>query len=215
MKHTHRRFPSSPLAPPSHRKMRFQATASRGVTSCHLNSGPHPSLPLLFASTPPPLGRGLHSRFSGLGEGAEAGAPSRPESRGRRARTCCCGGPRPLALLSACGGWSGRCRAGPAGGGGRGQTSGRARGPQHSGVGTRWRRRSPRVRASRRHRARARASGLSRSLPRRSLRSSHRRLSSGAAGAVAAGTRRAWGCSPPSSCRCCRRPRTASWISKR
>lgn len=151
----------------------------------------------------------------GLGEGAEAGAPSRPESRGPRARTCCCRSPRPLVLLSAGGGWSGRCTAGPAGGRGRGRTSGWARGPHHRGVGTRWRRRSPRARASRRRRGRARASGRSRSLPRRSLRSSHRRLNSGAAEAVAAGTRRAWGCSPPSSCRCCRRPRTASWISKR
>lgn len=79
MKHTHQRFASSLLAPPSHRKMRFQATAGRGVTSCHLNSGPHPSLPLLFASTPPPLGRGLHSRFQGSGRGrrpARSAAPS-------------------------------------------------------------------------------------------------------------------------------------------
>lgn len=96
MKHTHRRFPSSLLTPPSQGKMRFQATAGRGVTSCHLNSGPHPSRPLLSASTPPPLGRGLHSRFPGLGEGAEAVAPSRPETSGRRARTCCCRSPAPL-----------------------------------------------------------------------------------------------------------------------
>ncbi|XP_029779157.1 uncharacterized protein LOC115278806 [Suricata suricatta] len=65
--------------------MRFQATAGHGVTSCHLNSGPHPSLPLLCASSPPPLGRGLHSRFPGLGEGAEARRAQPPESAGRRA----------------------------------------------------------------------------------------------------------------------------------
>uniref|UniRef100_A0ABI7XY62 Carbonic anhydrase 13 n=2 Tax=Felis catus TaxID=9685 RepID=A0ABI7XY62_FELCA len=61
--------------------MRFQATAGRDVTSCHLNSGPHPSLPLLCASTPPPLGRGLHSRFQGAWGGG--GGPARQPPRVR------------------------------------------------------------------------------------------------------------------------------------
>lgn len=68
----------------------------------------------------------------------------------------------------------------------------------------RWRRRSPRAlpsprRRPRPSRRRRRLGRRPRSRPRRS----------------AAGTRRAWGCSPPSSCLCCRRRKTASWISKR
>uniref|UniRef100_A0A8C4MIZ4 E2F transcription factor 5 n=1 Tax=Equus asinus TaxID=9793 RepID=A0A8C4MIZ4_EQUAS len=63
-------------------------------------------------------------------------------------------------------------------------------------AGTRWRRRSPRARASRRRRGRARARARGR--PRRPRPRSPRRRPRRRRPA-AAGTRRAWGCSPPSS----------------
>lgn len=100
------------LSPPSYRKMRFQATAGRGVTSCHLNSGPHPSPPLLLASTPPPLSRGLPSWVQGSGRGRRPGKPSGPEAGGPRAPVVC-KRPQPFVPPSAGGGCRGGDRGGP------------------------------------------------------------------------------------------------------
>ncbi|XP_048214981.1 transcription factor E2F5 isoform X5 [Perognathus longimembris pacificus] len=100
--------------------MRLQATAERGVTSCHLNSGPHPWQPgLLISSGPPSAARGQHSRLPGLGAGAEALRAQRAARRLEGARRTC-GSREPATLLASAGNCGRGARQVAAGGGARG-----------------------------------------------------------------------------------------------